>query len=303
MNYSFFFFLCASIVLVLSVISICTAPIINSIVGGSSWGNHNCNRLSDEYNYEKKKGSLTEQQLKEKKRQINVCKREKAMHGLEYASLICDITFGGVCALLGLLHYLEVGKAIEKKSGLIGIIAGTIGFILTLVYVIFSGYIFNNDYYYKNNNYESHENKLFPNGAYLKWNGYKYVHNYDEEKIHDNPNLAYIKWKDLGLKQYNYDSKLYKNSYITGAEFTDCKDDIYNSASPSGPICNYVWGSNHDKDMKNKYIYDRWITTLILSVFISLLNLGVILFGFFLFTQSESSPGGVLIPMTSTNAA
>ena len=303
MNYSFFFFLCASIVLVLSVISICTAPIINSIINGSSWGNNNCNMLSDEYNYEKKEGSLTEQQLKEEKRQINVCKRQKAMHGLEYASLICDITFGGVCALLGLLHYLEVGKAIEKKSGLIGIIAGTIGFILTLVYVIFSGYIFNNDYYYKNNNYESHENKLFPNGAYLKWNGYKYVHNYDEEKIHDNPNLAYIKWKDLGLKQYNYDSKLYKNSYITGAEFTDCKDDIYNSASPSDPICNYVWGSNHDKDMKNKYIYDRWITTLILSVFISLLNLGVILFGFFLFTQLESSPGGVLIPMTSTNAA
>ena len=302
MNYSFFFFLCSSIVLVLSVISICTAPIINSIVGGS-WGNNNCKILSDEYDYyEENKGSLPEQEIKEKKRQINVCKREKSMYGLEYASLICDITFGGVCALLGLLHYLEVGKAIEKKSGLIGIIAGTIGFVLTLVYVIFSGYIFNNDYYYKNNKYVSHENKLFPNGAYLKWNGYKYVHNYDEEKVLDDPNLAYIKWKDLGLKQYNYDSKLYKNSYIAGAGFTSCRDDNYNSPSQMGN-CDYIWENSYNKDMQNKYIYDRWITTLILSVFISVLNLGVILFGFFLFTQSESSPGGVLIPMSSTNAA
>jgi hypothetical protein len=281
------------------VISICTAPIINSIVGGSSWGNHNCNRLSDEYNYEKKEGSLTEQQLKEEKRQINVCKRQKAMHGLEYASLICDITFGGVCALLGLLHYLEVGKAIEKKSGLIGIIAGTIGFVLTLVYVIFSGYIFNNDYYISNDNYQQ---KLFPNEAYLKWNGLKYVHNYDEEKAQDDPYLAYIKWKDLGLKQYNYNSELYKNSYITGAGFASCKVDNYNSPSKRSN-CDYIWKTSYNQDMHNKYIYDRWITTLILSVFISLLNLGVILFGFFLFTQSETSPGGVLIPMTSTNAA
>ena len=300
MNYSFFFFLCASIVLVLSVISICTAPIINSVVG-SSWGNRNCNKNSDDYNYYKKEGSAAEQRLKELKRHINVCKREKAMHGLEYSSLICDITFGGICALLGLLHYLEVGKTIEKKSGLIGIIAGTIGFVLTLVYVIFSGYIFNNDYYYTNdNNYESHEQKLFPNGAYLKWNGYKYVHNYDEEKVLDDSHLAYIKWKDLGLKQYNYDSQLYKNSYITGAEFTTC---LYDDTSGSPlPSCDYIWKNTYDKNMHNKYIYDRWITTLILSVFISVLNIGIILFGFFLFTQSESSPGGVLLPVVSTNA-
>ena len=300
MNYSFFFFLCASIVLVLSVISICTAPIINSVVGGS-WGNRNCNYFSDDYNYQKKKGSMSDQQLKELKRHINVCKREKAMHGLEYSSLICDITFGGICALLGLLHYLEVGKTIEKKTGLIGIIAGTIGFVLTLVYVIFSGYIFNNDYYYTNdNNYESHEKKLFPNGAYLKWNGYKYVHNYDEEKVLDDSHLAYIKWKDLGLKQYNYDSELYKNSYITGATFATCNRHLYDGNYITD--CNYVWETSYNKDKHNKYIYDRWITTLILSAFISVLNIGVILFGFFLFTQSESSPGGVLLPVVSTNA-
>ena len=207
MNYTFFFFVCASIAFGLSVISICTAPIINNNL--PSWGNNNCEKLSDVYDYTKKNTPnptySQKSNLNEQKRKINVCKREKAMHGLEYSSLICDVFFGAVCALLGLLHYLEVGKSIEKKTGLIGIIAGTIGFVLTLVYVIFSGYIFNNDYV------ESIEKK-FPNGAYLKWTGYKYILNYENNKLEDTPYIQYIKYRELGQRQYNYDSELYKFS-------------------------------------------------------------------------------------------
>ena len=309
MNYTFFFFICASIAFGLSVISICTAPIINNNIGGSSWRNNNCERLSDEYDYDKKNTpNPTERQksvLNEQKRQINVCKREKAMYGLEYSSLICDVFFGGVCALLGLLHYLEVGKSIEKKTGLIGIIAGTIGFILTLVYVIFSGYIFNNDYI--------QIEKKFPNGAILKWNGYKYIPNYDVDKAQDDPNVKFIKYRELGQKQYNYDSTIGKaestSDYKTciGSYSSNEGSTTKFQPSASSYYCDYLWESSSSNSLESmillKYIYDKWITTLILSVFIVVVNIGVILFGFFLFTQSESSPGSVPLPMSSVNAA
>ena len=304
MNYTFFFFICASIAFGLSVISICTAPIINGIEG-SSWGNNNCKFSSDELDYYKKEhSSPTDDEKREitrQQREINVCKREKAMHGLEYSSLICDVFFGGVCAILGLLHYLEVGKSIEKKTGLIGIIAGTIGFILTLVYVVFSAYIFNNDYPYSydNNHDKVYIPKLFPNRALKKYNGYKYVPNYDESD--DDERVQYIKYNELGQKQYNYDSELFKN-------FKD-SSSIINTCTSETSQCSYVWKYYNPStdssiyDIQNKYIYDSWITTLIFSVLVSVVNLGIILFGFFLFTQSESSPGSVPLPMSSVNAA
>ena len=80
MNYTFFFFFCASIAFGLSVISICTAPTINIDILFPSWRNNNCERLSDEYDYDKKNTpNPTERQksqLNWQKRQINVCKRE-----------------------------------------------------------------------------------------------------------------------------------------------------------------------------------------------------------------------------------
>ena len=304
MNYTFFFFICASIAFGLSVISICTAPIINGIEG-SSWGNNNCKYLSDELDYYKKEHSSPnddeKKEITRQQREINVCKREKAMHGLEYSSLICDVFFGGVCAILGLLHYLEVGKSIEKKTGLSGIIAGTIGFVLTLVYVVFSAYIFNNDYPYTyvgaTKNYIK---KLFPNRANKKWNGYQFVFSYDIDEFNDDNRVENIKYNELGQKQYNYDSELFKNYKESPSTINNC------FAENAG--CSYVWLSYNPNDaaiydIHNKYIYDSWITTLIFSVLISVVNIGIILFGFFLFTQSESSPGSVPLPMSSVNAA
>ena len=289
MNYTFFFFICASIAFGLSVISICIAPIINNYIGGE-WGNKNCAFISDEYDYDKKN---TPNPTERQKSDLNEQKRQ----------LICDVFFGGVCALLGLLHYLEVGKTIEKKTGLLGIIAGTIGFVLTLVYVIFSAYIFNNDYYYETNNYKE---KLFPNGAYVKYNGYKYIHNYDEEKVPDDPNIKYIKYNEIGQKQYNYDHDLYINSLdhtTTSNGIYRCRNPIFDENTPhSTSNCDYIWKSlTINSDIKMKYIYDRWITTLIFCVLIAILNAGIILFGFFLFTQSESNPGSTPIPMISGN--
>ena len=312
MNYTLLFFLCASAILILSTITICVAPIINGFL--YIHGNNNCQVLSDEYDYQKndyksKNIEITkalQKTLDNMKKTIGICKRENAIYGLEYSSLICDIALGGICAILGLLHYLEIGKSIEKKTGLIGITAGTIGFIITLIYVIFSGYIFTND---KPNSYvisQGSENwdgiKLFQNKAYLKWNGYKYVPPYDLEKFEDDEDIAYAKYNELGQKQYNYDPYILKEY----EEYRLCKrDDIVDETHKVGN-CDYIWYTNTDSKNEKiyfKYIYDRWTTTIILSVFIFVLNIGLILFGFFLFKNlGESSPGSVPIPMSSVNA-
>ena len=303
MNYTFFFFLCASAVLILSTITICVAPIINGFLS-QDWGNPNCQKFSDEYDYWK--GEIKEpteedqKRLDELKKSIGICKRQKAMNALEYSSLICDIILGGICAILGLLHSLEIGKTIEKKTGLIGIIAGTIGFIITILYVIFSGYIFTND--------RTEQEKLFENHAYLKWNGYNYVPPYDLDKADKNPDIIYATYSELGQKQYNYDSDLLK----TYPEYINCQDDGYNPSDKNiktyenngNNECTYIWKENLDNEsISLKYRHDRWITTIILCVFIFILNIGLILFGFFLFKNSgESNPGSIPIPSSSVNA-
>ena len=295
MNYTLIFFLFASAVFILSTITICVAPIINGFLYIS--GNNNCQRYSDEYDYSK---SLitdpTKQEKKElddQKKLIGVCKRENAIYALEYSSLICDIVLGGICAILGLLHYLEIGKSIEKKTGLIGIVSGTIGFIITFIYIIFSGYIFTNDRY--GHLLDKRIERLFPNKAYLKYNGLNYVPAYDSEKYEDNENIKYATYSELGQKQYNYDPDILK----TYSEFDKCKENNYLNKG-----CNYVWNTTvSNKSIINKYIYDRWITTIIFGVFIFILNIGLALFGFFLFKElGETNSGSIPVPISSVNA-
>ena len=84
-----------------------------------------------------------------------LCNRKKAMHDLEFASLIINLILSFVCANFALLHYLDVGKDFEKKTGIIGFITGIIGFIITLVYVCYNGYILNNDIAYGEFDYDS----------------------------------------------------------------------------------------------------------------------------------------------------
>ena len=304
--YILFFFLSASVILFLSVVNVCVAPIINGYLG-EDWGTKNCQLLSDEYDYSKNliknPNDIQQRNLDEQKRVINICKREKAMHGLEYGSIIFDVVIGGYCAIFGLLHYLDVAKAFKKKTGIIGIIAGGIGFILTLVYIIFSAYIFNNDLFYKNNNYSSNLDKLFPNGAYLKFNGYQYVPNYDIEKSLNDPHIAYVKYKELGQKRYNYDSDLFKQSLDTNSNYKSCQNDNHSNRKNKYPNCDYIWKTDPlvtSNEYKN--IYDRWITTIILSVFITLFNVGIIFFGFFLFQDEDNVPGTIPLPKSSVNA-
>ena len=314
MNYTLFFLICASATLILSIVAICVAPIVNGFLttiepySGDEIdvGLLNCKLYSDDYDYYKKKyNNPTESQKiksEQMKKGINRCKRGKVMHGLEYASLTCDVILGGICAILGLLHYLEVGKTIESKSGLFGVITGTIGFIITIIYIIFSAYIFNND----NNGLVK---KLFPNRASLKWNGYQYVPPYDMYEAEDNPDITLATYSELGKKQYNYDSSLFKSLKDTTQNnyAYDCIDVAEEGDKSKIGECLYVWDNDNldidsSHEIKNKYIYDRWITTIILSVFIVVCNIGLILFGFLLFKNLGDSSGSVPIPMTSVNA-
>lgn len=299
MNNTFFFFIIALAILVLSIVSICVAPIINGFL--KFGGTKNCKFLSDVYDYEKSLDNNLDESAKKifderHKKKINACKRRKAMHSLEYASLTCDIVLGGICAILGLLHYLEIGLNIQSKTGLLGIITGTIGFILTIIYVGFSGYIFTND--------KTQIKKYFPNGASYKWNGMKYVHPYDENEEKDHPDIIYATYSELGQKQYDYDSDFYKSFKQNSHQYTDChtiqinsqETDIpstqptYQNSEGRSMYCDYLWERYYDTYIGNgnKYLYERWVTTLILSVFIFICCIGLILFGFFLFKNSNS---------------
>ena len=124
-------------IVIFTIISICSAPIINGdIIGASSWKTLNCKLAEDIYN-------LIKNDVNKKSK--NLCHRKKVMYGLEYSSLIIDVIVGFICAVLGLLHYFDVAKPFEKISGLIGLGSGIVGFILTLTYIYYSGYIFIND--------------------------------------------------------------------------------------------------------------------------------------------------------------
>jgi len=217
------------------------------------------------------------------------------MHDLEYTSLIMDIVFGFICTTLGLLHYFDVGKSIEKISGLIGLITGAIIAIITCIYVGYSASLFNNGVV-------RGLYKLYSNKAYLKWEDGKYVHNYDEDKVSDDPDIVYAKYRDLGKKQYNYDSDLHKSLQDSDSEVYGCKEDGYTPYTTrkkyGSKDCEYIWHTSITNDsVEYKYAYDRWLTAIILSVFIVACGLGLAVFGFLLFKNSGSSGGSGHVPV------
>ena len=289
MNKTLIFFCLSASILALSIIVVCISPVINNITVGSwkisSWRTLNCKLYEDQLNDEEVK--LDDIQ---KYKKINkLCKAKKAMHDLEFACLFINLVLGFVCANLSLLHSLEVGKDFEKKTGMIGFATGIIGFIITLVYVCFNGYVFNNDVAYGNDGipYTGRIEKLYPNGALRKKDGSDFIPIYYNDKSDFS---EYAKYKDLGDKQYNYDSKYYKSFEYTRTTSTITSDaerclEIYSTHSSS---CEYVY-SRPFSSFINKDLYDRWLTTLILSIALVACNIGLLIFGFLLFKNGQDS--------------
>lgn len=298
MNKTLLFLILATCTVIISVAVISVAPNINNVHGRSqTWATQNCEIIADRI-------KLLKDDITTLKKMKNLCYREKAMHNMEYATFIINIILGFVCADLALIHYLGYGKDFEIKTGVIGFIAGIIGFILTLVYVCYSGYIFTNDVAFldltissTSINYDDHRTveRLYSNGAKYKWKSEenpsdpndkdygKYVTEYENDR-EDYSNK--IRYKDLGNKQYNYNSKYYKKYH----KYNDKEEDEYICApSPSfsqnakynkkgDDFCEYIYAEPKE-EIWYKKVFDKWLSSLILACVVLLTNLGVAIFG------------------------
>ena len=324
MNKTLIFFCISCCLLIFSIIVVCTGPIITGVISGS-WNNQNCQVYSDHRKYIDDEKIVSDKKTRDDfkkylKKGQHLCERQKAMYGLEYASLISDIFFGVLCSLLSLLHYFGIGNYCEKVTGIIGLACGIIGFILTLIYIIYSGYIFTNDGPGKSYSHSgtslptSHYGgssiyKLDKDRAFAEWKDNKYQCLYYKE---DDEDSLYAKYNDLGKKQYNYHKDFefadsnseYKNCKLsvlsgggspifTSSFLTTCKTPIITKI----PNCNKVYysGNSYEDDLSLKYNYDKWVTSIIFGCFIIALNLGLAIFGFLLFSQSEGTSGHVAV--------
>ena len=199
------------------------------------------------------------------------------MHDLEYATLIINLFISFLLANLSMLQYFKIGKKITRQLGLIGIILGCFGFILTIVYVSYNGYILTND-----SAYDGQIKKMFHNGAKYKYISGKYITAYEGDNSFKG---EFIKYKDLGDKQYNYNSDYYKY-YINSPN--NCKEESFVNKNTYNIGCDYIF-SNPIVNMENKHLYDRWVTSLVFDVFILLGNLSFFILGIFIFGGSKNN--------------
>ena len=212
-------FLCiASAIVLLTVIVLNVSPIIHVI--GTDWYDDSCQYFADIYKYNKDKSYtdlyLSSQDAKDKyldylKEGKAVCESQKAMTGLEYASLNINVFCGFTCAILGLLLYLNVNN-FGKITGLIGLGSGAVAFVLTLVYIIESGIIFTQHvdgkkYDSFGSEYTSAKVRIDSDGAFLEWDNSKNSYFCIFYKK-DNPDSLYRRYSDYGNKYLNYNSDI-----------------------------------------------------------------------------------------------
>ena len=131
-------------------------------------------------------------------------------------------------------------------------------------------------------------------GAFAKKDGDKFKCIYYNK---DNKNSILAKYNDLGKKSFNYEKKRY---YDESSDITKCEideDDAYGywSAGESFTLSSIYSGcDNLYLDFKasgfgNKYLYDNWVTNIIFGCFIIACNIGLAIFGFLVFKNSDGS--------------
>ena len=293
MSKGLIFFCCACAILLFTIINLSVGPIISGKVGNDTaggndfyWGTANCAFYSDQYDIAEKDSSIDKDTLKYKyERAKNECYRKKGMHDMEYTSFIFNAVIGFVCGLLGLLHLFDVKKEYVSKTGMIGLICGFIGFVFSFVYVILNGLVYTT--YYDHNGispiYKRDSDGVF---AELKNSQFECIY-YDSTY---NTHALYAKYSDLIQKQYNYDKDLFESyekhsndgciAPPAGCETNDGK--IINTYTG----CIKLYADDYDsigQYIINKDISDRFLTTLLLSLFVCLANIGLAIFGFLLF--------------------
>lgn len=302
MNANLFFLIFAFCLFSISVITITIAPIVSKAHTSffNGWGTTNCQILEDDLDFKKSVGEFEEYRnvLTIEERIVDECRYHNTMYSLEYSAMIIDVSLGFIVAFLALINYIEPGNNFKPITGILGLATGVICLVITGVYLGYSSYIFDNQTVRT-------IQKLYSNKAAFKWNGQKYVPDYDETEALSDNDEKYIKVKDLGKKQYNYDSEIYQASKDTRSEYSGCQsggtpNEVMNY---NGKTCEYVWQGAQNDSVENKFLYDRWLTTIIFSALICVLGIGLGLFGFLVFNQEPGQIGSETpkaVPITSS---
>ena len=278
------FFCCSFCILVLTIINLSVGPIVSGKVG-ENWGLLNCKQFKDEKDNAKDAagGSLSDEVDKYYQSHIDFCTRAKGMYDMEYTAFIFDIVIWFICNLLGLLHLFDQKKDFVSNTGLICLICGIVGFVLTFVYVIFNGIVFTSKY---SGVIERDENWIFA----IQSSGTQYTClNYDKEDYF----WGYAKFSDLNKKQYNYKHNFYDRAardceddhdadYCEGDDLTHTGTFTATAGSVTINSCKVIYVKT-EVEITNKDKFDRFLTALILSLIVCLASIGLAFFGFLLF--------------------
>ena len=278
MSKGLIFFCCACCILLLTIVNLSIGPIISGKF--NTWGTLNCALYKDNYDKEKDDGKEGDELKYGAKWELEDCQRRKGMYDMEYTSFIFDVAIGFVCGLMGLLHLFKVKEEYISKTGLIGLVCGIVGFILTFVYIILNGLTYTKSYP------EPEIYKMDGDGAFAKLKNDKFECFYFDKKY--NIHSLYAKYSDLGKKQYNYNKDLDDKYLKTGCigDPSNCGLDGYIDKLLGPSNCENLYvsrGGIVKNEITNKDISDRFLTTLILSLLVCLANIGLALFGFLIF--------------------
>ena len=211
---------CAGSILLFSIIVVNIAPYINGIIENSQyWSMDSCKHYSDQYKSDKDKDAAyfgsqdaKDETLDQDKKDKNRCERKQAMAGLEYTALNINLIFGFICTLLGFLYFFNIGE-IGKITSYVGIGTGIVAFVLTFVYVIESGLVFND-------RDETPYLKLDSDGAILEWDNNKnsYVCLFYDK---DNKDSVHLKYSDYNNKYLGYTKEFNFREEEKNYEFYD----------------------------------------------------------------------------------
>ena len=312
MNYGYIILIISGGILILSIININIGPIV-SLTIGFDWGNLNCEILSDEYDFYKNDIPNMDDDIKKYYYEIPIekCRRRKAMHNMEYTAFVFDITIGFICGSLSLLQSLGDKTELVPKLAIISFGCGITGFILNFVYIIYNGLVFTTDYYVINDVDYSFEIGIYKrdiDGSFAELVGsgtYKCLYYDGPENYH----ALFATYSEYHKKQYNYDKDLYFD-YTNNNQISECtkedyfQDCYYDQGYINEPTYNtyesFTYTDNkgvhqcpklyllpYDTNVL-KNISDKFLATLILSLFICLGNIGLVIMGFLLMKSNIS---------------
>ena len=280
------FFICSSAILALSIVNLTLSPSYNAKI--STWNLYNCKKVSDELDEEKSKEIISQENISDKEAELRQCKYKKSLYYLEQGDFIINVGIGFLCVLFGLF---SLEKELKSKVGMLGLLLGIIGLIVTLGYTILNIIIYTRYY-------DSPIYKIEEDGSYAISNGdhsYKCIFfnkEYDKEAL-------IAKFSDLMKSQYNYNKELkdsfdsiehpekYECNKLPGLQPSDCsKDGILKDYRDKQCeklyyFVDYSNYANYDKSV-------RFLTCLILSIFTLICHVGLFISGIMLFKESSS---------------